>query len=45
MAEPEPEQVTDLEVTVTVTKKIVQPGKSVELEASVKGVSQAPVSR
>ena len=44
MAEPEPEQVTDLEVTVTVTKKIVQPGKSVELEASVKGVRGTSVT-
>ena len=34
----EPEQVTDLEVTVTVTKKIVQPGEAVELKASVRGV-------
>ena len=40
----EPEQVTDLEVTVTVTKKIVQPGEAVELEASVKGVRGTSVT-
>ena len=40
----EPEQVTDLEVTVTVTKKTVQPGEAVELEASVKGVRGTSVT-
>lgn len=40
----EPDQVTDLEVTVTVTKKIVQPGEAVELEASVKGVRGTSVT-
>ena len=40
----EPEQVTDLDVTVTVTKKTVQPGEAIELEASVKGVRGTSVT-
>ena len=39
-----PGQVTDLEVTVTVTQKTVQPGETVELEASVKGVRGTSVT-
>ncbi len=34
----EPEQVTDLDVKITVTKKTVQPGEDVELTALLKGV-------
>ncbi len=40
----EPEGVTDLDVTVTVTKKTVQPGEAIELEASVKGVRGTSVT-
>ena len=40
----DPEQVTDLDVTITVTKKIVQPGEEVELTASVKGVRGTSVT-
>ena len=40
----EPEQVTDLDVKVTVTKKTVQPGESVELTASVQGVRGTSVT-
>lgn len=40
----EPEQVTDLEVKITVTKKTVQPGETVELTASVKGVRGTSVT-
>ena len=37
-------QESDLEVTVTVTKKTAQPGESVELTASVKGVRGTAVT-
>lgn len=40
----EPEQVTDLDVKITVTKKTVQPGENVELTASVKGVRGTSVT-
>ena len=40
----EPEQVTDLDVKITVTKKTVQPGEAVELTASVKGVRGTSVT-
>ncbi len=40
----EPEQVTDLDVKITVTKKTVQPGEDVELTASVKGVRGTSVT-
>lgn len=40
----EPEQVTDLDVKITVTKKTVQPGEEVELTASVKGVRGTSVT-
>ncbi len=39
-----PEQVTDLDVKITVTKKTVQPGEAVELTASVKGVRGTSVT-
>jgi hypothetical protein len=38
------EQVTDLDVKVTVTKKTVEPGEEVELSASVKGVRGTSVT-
>lgn len=40
----EPEQVTDLDVKITVTKKTVQPGEDVELTASLKGVRGTSVT-
>ncbi len=40
----EPEQTTDLDVKITVTKKTVQPGEDVELTASVKGVRGTSVT-
>ena len=40
----EPEQVTDLEVKITVTKKTVQPGEEVVLTASVQGVRGTSVT-
>ena len=40
----EPDQVTDLDVKVTVTKKTVKPGESVELNASVQGVRGTSVT-
>ena len=40
----EPEQVTDLDVKITVTKKTVQPGEEIELTASVKGVRGTSVT-
>ena len=40
----EPEQVTNLDVKITVTKKTVQPGEDVELTASVKGVRGTSVT-
>ena len=40
----EPEQATDLDVKITVTKKTVQPGEEVELTASVKGVRGTSVT-
>ena len=40
----EPEQVTDLDVKITVTKKVVQPGEDVELTASLKGVRGTSVT-
>ena len=40
----EPEQVTDLDVKITVTKKTVQPGEAVELTASLKGVRGTSVT-
>ena len=40
----EPEQVTDLDVKITVTKKTVEPGEAVELTASVKGVRGTSVT-
>ena len=39
-----PERITDLEVTITVTKKTVQPGEEAELTASVKGVRGTSVT-
>ncbi|MDE0012671.1 MAG: hypothetical protein OXU36_16095 [Candidatus Poribacteria bacterium] len=38
------ERITDLEVTITVTKKTVQPGEEAELTASVKGVRGTSVT-
>ena len=38
------EQVTDLDVKITVTKKTVEPGEEVELTASVKGVRGTSVT-
>ena len=38
------EQITDLEVTITVTKKTVEPGEETELTASVKGVRGTSVT-
>ena len=38
------EQITDLDVTITVTKKTVQPGEETELTASVKGVRGTSVT-
>ncbi len=38
------EQVTDLDVKITVTKKTVEPGEEVELSASVKGVRGTSVT-
>ena len=43
-AEETTEQVTDLDVKVTVTKKTVEPGETVELAASVKGVRGTSVT-
>ena len=40
----EPEQITDLDVTITVTKKTVKPGEETELTASVKGVRGTSVT-
>ena len=40
----EPEQVTDLDVKIAVTKKVVQPGEDVELTASLKGVRGTSVT-
>ena len=40
----EPQQITDLDVTVTVTKKTVKPGEKTELTASVKGVRGTSVT-
>lgn len=40
----EPEQVTDLDVKITVTKKTVQPGEEIELTAAVKGVRGSSVT-
>ena len=40
----EPEQVTDLDVKITVTKKTVQPGEAVELTALLKGVRGTSVT-
>ena len=40
----EPQQVSDLDVKVTVTKKTVQPGEAVELTASVKEVRGTSVT-
>ena len=39
-----PEQVTDLDVKITVTKKTVQPGEDVELTALLKGVRGTSVT-
>ena len=39
-----PEQIADLDVQITVTKKTVQPGEAVELTASVKGVRGTSVT-
>lgn len=38
------QQLTDLEVTITVTKKTVEPGEETELTASVKGVRGTSVT-
>ena len=38
------EQITDLDVEITVTKKTVEPGEEVELAASVKGVRGTSVT-
>ena len=38
------ERITDLEVTITVTKKTVEPGEEAELTASVKGVRGTSVT-
>ena len=40
----EPEQVADLDVKITVTKKTVQPGEDVELTALLKGVRGTSVT-
>ena len=40
----EPKQVTDLNVTITATKKTVRPGEETELTASVKGVRGTSVT-
>ncbi len=40
----EPGQITDLDVTITVTKKTVVPGEEAELTASVKGVRGTSVT-
>ena len=40
----EPQQASDLDVKVTVTKKTVQPSEAVELTASVKGVRGTSVT-
>ena len=40
----EPQQLADLEVTITVTKKTVEPGEETELTASVKGVRGTSVT-
>ena len=40
----EPQQITDLDVTITVTKKTVEPGEKTELTASVKGVRGTSVT-
>ena len=40
----EPEQITDLDVKITVTKKTVQPGEDVELTASLKEVRGTSVT-
>jgi hypothetical protein len=40
----QPEQITDLDVTITVTKKTVEPGEEAELTASVKGVRGTSVT-
>ncbi len=40
----EPEQVTNLDVKITVTKKTVQPGEEIELTAAVKGVRGSSVT-
>jgi hypothetical protein len=40
----EPEQVSDLDVQITVTKKTVKPGENVELTASLKGVRGTSVT-
>ena len=39
-----PQQITDLEVTITVTQKTVEPGEETELTASVKGVRGTSVT-
>lgn len=39
-----PEQITDLDVTITVTQKTVRPGEETELTASVKGVRGTSVT-
>ena len=39
-----PQQISDLDVTVTVTKKTVEPGEKTELTASVKGVRGTSVT-
>ena len=40
----EPTQITDLDVTITATKKTVSPGEETELTASVKGVRGTSVT-
>ena len=40
----EPQQITDLDVKITVTKKTVQPGEAVELTASLKEVRGTSVT-
>ena len=40
----QPKQVTDLDVTITATKKTVRPGEETELTASVKGVRGTSVT-
>ena len=40
----EPEQVTDLDVKITVTKKTVQPGEAIELTASLKEIRGSSVT-